>query len=146
MNMLLCSQVMKQKVHSIDAGMTVADAARIMKSELIGFLPICDTERHPIGVITDRDIVLRVVAADLRGATKVHQVMSHDPVRCAPDTSLVEAEELMLKRKTRRILVVDAHDCLVGLITLSDIAQHQQPFEAARWYRELSAMRFRFEK
>lgn len=143
---MLCNQVMKRHVHATNTSLSVAEAARIMKTELIGFLPICDAEHRPIGVITDRDIVLRAVAADLPGSTRVGQIMSVDPVRCHADTSLVDAEELMLKRKTRRILVVDDADRLIGLITLSDIAQHQQPFEAARWYRELSAMRFRFEK
>ncbi|HEY2406603.1 MAG TPA: CBS domain-containing protein [Polyangiaceae bacterium] len=144
--MLLCSQVMKRRVHSTKPALTVAEAARIMKESLIGFLPICDPAGHPLGVITDRDIVLRAIAADLPGTTQVEEIMSRDPVRCHADTPLVEAEELMLKRKTRRILIVDAADHLTGLITLSDIAQHQQPFEAARWYRELSSMRFRFEK
>jgi len=144
--MLLCSQVMKRHVHTAEYDLPVAEAARMMRSKLIGFLPVCDSDHRPIGVITERDIVLRVVAADLPGTTKVGQVMSFNPVRCHADVKLVDAEELMLQRKTRRILVVGRDERLIGLITLADIAQHQQPFEAARWYRELSAVRFRLEK
>jgi CBS domain-containing protein len=53
---------------------------------------------------------------------------------------------MMLRHRTRRILLVDAADKVVGLITLADIAQHQSPLDSARWLRELSARRYRVER
>ena len=67
----------------------------------------------------------------------VEQIMTREPVRCSPDATLEHAEKLMLRHHTRRMLLADAEDRLVGLLTLSDIAQHQSPLESARWLREL---------
>ncbi len=127
--------------------MTVVEAARIMKVERIGFLPVCDQAHHPLGAVTDRDLVLRVCAASLPSdVTSLSEVMTADPVRCTAEMSLDDAEKLMVRRKTRRILVVDEQDRLIGLITLADMVHHQDPFKTARLMRELSSNRFRLEK
>ncbi|MEP7051862.1 MAG: CBS domain-containing protein [Pseudomonadota bacterium] len=138
---------MKHRVLSITAGVTVNDAARTMKTEQISILPVCDDQGRAIGVVTDRDIALRSCAANLDGEkTPVEQIMTRQPVRCSPDATLEHAEKLMLTHRTRRVLLADAEDKLVGLITLADIAQHQSPLESARWLRELSARRYRVER
>ena len=77
---------------------------------------------------------------------KLEQVMTLQPVRCLPEATLEHAEALMLRHLTRRILIADEDDKLVGLITLADSAQHQSPLESARWFRALSARRFRVER
>lgn len=144
---MLCSEVMKRQISSATIDTTVAQAAKVMRNERIGFLPICDPEGHPTGVVTDRDLTLRVCAESLPAdTTALVQVMTKDPVRCAATATLDDAEALMLKRKTRRILVVDEQDKLVGLITLADMVHYLDPFKITRWIRELSAMRFRLEK
>ena len=144
---MLCREIMKQKVLSVSGSVSVNQAARKMKTEQISILPVCDAQGRPVGVITDRDIVLRVCAESLDGeGTSVEQIMTKQPVRCSPDATLEHAEKLMLQHRTRRMLLTDSEDKLVGLITLADIAQHQSPLEAARWLRELSARRYRVER
>ena len=142
-----CREIMKQRVLTLLASASVNEAARKMKAEQISILPICDGQGRPIGVVTDRDIVLRVCAEGLDGdATPVERIMTKEPVRCSPDATLEHAEKLMLRHHTRRMLLADAEDRLVGLITLADIVQHQSPLESARWLRELSARRYRVER
>jgi CBS domain-containing protein len=144
---MFCREIMKHRVLSITANVTVNDAARKMKTEQISILPVCDDQGRAIGVVTDRDIVLRSCAANLDGeTTPVERIMTLQPVRCSPDATLEHAEKLMLTHRTRRVLLADAEDKLVGLITLADIAQHQSPVESARWLRELSARRYRVER
>ena len=142
-----CREIMKQQVLSISPNASVNDAARKMKMEGIGCLPVCDERGRPIGILTDRDIVLRVCAERLDGErTRVEQVMTKQPVRCLPDATVEHVEELMVRHRTRRILVTDSEDKLAGLITLADIAQVESPLKSARWLRELSARRFRVER
>jgi CBS domain-containing protein len=144
---MLCREIMKQRVLSVTADEMVNVVARKMRAEQIGVLPVCDEQGRAIGVVTDRDIVLRACAADLDGeTTPVEKIMTRQPVCCSPDASLEEAEKLMLKHRTRRVLLADTRDKLVGLITLADIAQHQSPLESARWLRELTARRYRVER
>jgi CBS domain-containing protein len=144
---MLCREIMKRRVLSLSRNASVNEAARKMKAEQISILPVCDDQGRPIGVVTDRDIVLRACAESLNGETaSVEQIMTREPVRCSPDATLEHAEKLMSHHHTRRMLIADAEDKLIGLITLADIAQHQSPLEAARWLREMSAQRYRVER
>ncbi|HEY0464522.1 MAG TPA: CBS domain-containing protein [Polyangiaceae bacterium] len=59
---------MKRRLHTVRPELSVNEAARLMKAEQIGFLPICDAEGHALGVLTERDIVLRLCAEDRCGA------------------------------------------------------------------------------
>jgi len=115
--------------------------------EEIGCLPVCDDHGRPIGILTDRDIVVRACAEGRDGqTTRVEQIMTAQPVRCLADATIEHAEELMLRHRTRRILLTDSEDRLIGLISLADVAQHESPMKSARWLRELSARRFRVER
>jgi len=141
-----CSEIMKRQLHTVLPELPVNEAARLMKTERIGFLPVCDAEGYAVGVLTDRDIALRLCAEDLRGSTKtVAQIMTPSPVECRSDDTVEHAEKLMIQRKTRRILIVDESGKLVGLIGMAEIAQHEAPYKAANWFRQLSARRFRVE-
>jgi len=146
MSGMRCEEVMKRRLCTIRSDMSVTELAQLMKTEQIGFVPVCDAEERPLGVVTDRDIALRVCAEGLSSDdTQVSRIMTVHPVACRPGDSLERAEDLMLERKTRRVLVTDSSGKLVGLITLADIAQVQTPFRTARWLRELTARRFRVE-
>ncbi len=141
-----CEEIMKRRLCTVQSDVSVTELAQLMKTEQIGFVPVCDSEGSPLGVVTDRDIALRVCAESLSSdTTRVSQVMTLHPVTCRPEDDLERAEDLMLEHKTRRVLVTDAAGELVGLITLADIAQVQTPFRTARWLRELTARRFRVE-
>lgn len=137
---------MKRRLHTILPDLPVNEAARLMRAEQIGFLPICDAQGSPLGVLTDRDIVLRLCAENQDGSTKtVSQIMTLKPIRCLETDTMAHAEELMVKHKTRRVLIIDRLGKLVGLVTLAEIAQYEAPYKAAQWLRELSQQRFRVE-
>lgn len=145
--LMLCREIMKRHVYTATVDMTVQDAARLMSENQIGFLPVCDADRHPLGVVTDRDLALRVCADNLpANSTFVSAIMTHAPLCCRDDSSLESAEALMLERKRRRILLLDESGKLTGLITLADIAHHQDPFKMAHFVRALTETRLRVEK
>ena len=106
---------------SIDASKPVADAARIMRDEDVGSLPVSE-EGRLIGVITDRDIVVRVVAAGRDDSASVADVVSRNPVTVTPDADLDQALELMARHQIRRIPVVE-EDRLVGIVAQADVAR-----------------------
>jgi len=144
---MLCSEIMKRHAYTATLDMTAQEAARLMSENQIGFLPVCDIDRHPLGVVTDRDLALRVCAENLpANSTLVSSIMTHDPLRCRADSSLDSAEALMLAHKRRRILLLDESGKLTGLITLADIAHHQDPLKVAHFVRGLSETRLRVEK
>ena len=106
---------------SIGASATVVEAARLMREEHVGSLPITDDERL-VGMITDRDITTRVVAeaADLE-TTSVGDVYSRDPISVEADKDLGEALQLMARHQVRRLPVVE-NGRLVGIVAQADIA------------------------
>jgi CBS domain-containing protein len=106
---------------SIGATASVVEAARLMREEHIGSLPITDGEKL-VGMITDRDITTRVVAeaADPK-VTSVEDVYSRDLISVEPDNDLQEALQLMARHQVRRLPVVE-DDRLVGIVAQADIA------------------------
>lgn len=101
---------------------SVQIAARRMNSRNVGSLLVLDKDSHPIGIITDRDLAIRVVGKglDLLGTT-VREVMSKAPVSVREDTPIETALSLMRAGPYRRLPVVDQLGKLVGLISLDDI-------------------------
>jgi CBS domain-containing protein len=94
-------------------------AARIMKEEDCGVVPVVDNGK-PVGIVTDRDIVIRAVAEG--GADRcVREIATTDLVFVKPDSSTRDAEKLMSQRQIRRLPVVE-NDRLVGIVSLGDIA------------------------
>jgi CBS domain-containing protein len=90
---------MKTDVECIAPETTVEDAAARMREVNIGFLPVCDDTRKVLGTITDRDIVVRVVASRESPEQPVENSLSRRVVACRPTDSLVDAEELMSREK-----------------------------------------------
>jgi CBS domain-containing protein len=112
---------MTENPRSIGASATVVEAARLMREQHIGSLPITDGEQL-VGLITDRDITTRVVAeaADIE-TTSVGDVSSQDLISVEPDHELDEALNLMARHQVRRLPVVE-DGRLVGIVAQADIA------------------------
>jgi CBS domain-containing protein len=136
---MLCSEIMKRSVECLSSDQTAREAARRMRQANVGFLPICDDEMHIIGTITDRDIAVRVVAEGRQVDTPVGELMSGDVVSCRPEDDVRKAEQLMGENRKSRILCVDESGRLVGVISLSDIAQYEEASRAAMTMREVTA-------
>lgn len=101
----------------------IRDAAVRMRDEDLGALPVGDGDRL-IGMVTDRDILVRAVAADRGGGTTaVREVMSEGLFTCYDDDSAADAARLMAEHKVRRVPVVNRSDELVGMLSLADLAQ-----------------------
>ena len=103
---------------------SLVDAARIMKDENIGVVPVVDSERSRrlVGILTDRDIAIRAVADGRDGATtSVGHIMTADVRTSSPTDSVDDVMELMGREQVRRIPVVDDRGTLVGIIAQADI-------------------------
>ncbi|MGE3317113.1 MAG: CBS domain-containing protein [Planctomycetaceae bacterium] len=103
---------------------SVQAVAQRMHSRKVGAIVVQDFARKPIGIVTDRDLAIRVVGqARDPGRTCVRDVMTRSPVTTREDTPLEESLRLMRRGSFRRLPVVDNAGCLVGLVTLDDILQ-----------------------
>ena len=102
---------------------TAAEAARMMADEGVGALPICDTEGHLAGVVTDRDIAVKVVAQGLDPNTTLSDVIDRsEVVTIGADDSVEEAIRTMKDHAVRRLPVIDGRS-LVGMVSQADIAR-----------------------
>jgi CBS domain-containing protein len=133
-----CRDIMKRDVECVTPQTTAQDAARRMRDQGIGFLPVCDESRKVLGTVTDRDLTIRVLADARAAATPSGEVLTRESVTCSPDDDLRQAEQLMASHHKSRIMCVDAEGRLVGVISLSDIAQREKGARAAETLREVS--------
>ena len=107
-------EMMSRDVDSLAPEATLLEAAQKMAGSNLGSLPVL-VGRKPVGVITDRDIVVRALAEGLKPAeTKVESVMTSDVVQCREDDDVEKAAGLMAESRLRRILVVNGSDELTG--------------------------------
>lgn len=111
-------------------------AAQTMKELDIGSLPVCDGQRL-VGMVTDRDIVVRAVAQQ-RPEASLGEIMSHDPLYCHADEPVYQALQTMRNAQVRRLPVVDRDKRLVGMIALGDIATEGDDASAGEAIRGIS--------
>ena len=133
-----CEEIMKRDVKCVSPRDIVEDAACRMRDENVGFLPVCDESKNVLGTLTDRDIAIRAVAGKKPGSTLVEDVMTREVVCCRPGDDLQKAEQLMADNHKSRIICTDERGCLVGVISLSDIAQHEGGARASDTLRQVS--------
>jgi CBS domain-containing protein len=121
---LLVRHVMAEVPEAVPPETTVDDAAVLMANHDIGMVPVIDEERHVLGVVTDRDLVLRVLAFRQHPAqVPVRDVMTQgELVTLSPDAQISQARDLMAERRVRRVLVTK-EDRLVGVISIGDVAE-----------------------
>ena len=121
--MTICREIMKRDIHCLSSTDSVTVAAARMRDQNVGFLPICDAGRQVLGTITDRDIAVRLVAEQLDGSTPVERIMTREVVACDPEDDISDAAELMAEHRKSRIMCLGRDGRLLGIISLSDIAQ-----------------------
>ncbi|HYG26609.1 MAG TPA: CBS domain-containing protein, partial [Caulobacteraceae bacterium] len=117
--------------------MTLRDAAETMARIDSGALPICDGRRL-LGIVTDRDIVVRGLAKGLGPESSLSQVMTEGVEYCFEDDDVVEVGDKMAAAQIRRIAVVDHDKNLVGIVSLGDLARESRPAEAGDILEEVS--------
>lgn len=126
---MLCQEIMSKLVQTVGRHETVQEAARRMRDRNIGFLPVCDKKGRAIGVVTDRDLALRVCAENLKAKkTAVEDIMSEEIVSCRPTEDVRRAQDLMIFHEKSRIIIADGEGRPLGIVSLADIAAHKPPF------------------
>jgi len=113
--------VMTPNPRTVTLSDTIQAVARIMRDEDTGAVPVVEDGSHVVGMITDRDIVIRAVADGDMDCT-VDDIVTDDVVFATPDMSTAEAAELMSEHQVRRLPVVDEDENIVGIVSLGDLA------------------------
>jgi CBS domain-containing protein len=121
--------IMSKEVECCSLLDNMYEVAVKMKELNVGAIPIVDEERL-VGMITDRDIVIRGVAEKNPGSTKVEKIMSDQLVTVTSDTTTNQAAKLMAEHQIRRLPVVEGEN-LIGIVSLGDFATHQLTDEQA---------------
>jgi CBS domain-containing protein len=113
---------MTREPSTVGPGATLGEVATLMKQQDCGSIPVVEDGRL-VGIVTDRDIVVRCIAAGKDPKTqRVSEVMSADPVVIGPDEDITAAEKVMADRQIRRLPVIE-HARLVGIIVTAQIAR-----------------------
>ncbi len=117
-------ELMTENPRTVGADDPIVEAARIMRDEDVGLVPVVEGERL-VGTVTDRDIALRIVAEGQDPqATTTRQVATTDVVTIDPQQELSEALRLMAQHQVRRLPVVEEDGRLVGIVSQADVARH----------------------
>jgi CBS domain-containing protein len=134
-----CSEIMKTDIECLEPQDTAEHAAAKMRDQNVGFLPVCDEQKKVLGALTDRDITTRLVAEGKPGGTPAEQIMTSDCVACGPDDDVEAAQRLMAKHQKSRIMCVDEDGVLKGVISLSDVAQHDGGARTTETLRQVTS-------
>ena len=124
------AEIMTKNPATCPMDATIIEVARLMAEKDIGFVPIVDERGTVVGTVTDRDIVIRVVAKGLDPKTaKLRDFGGNELVYVRPDDDVSRARELMQRHKVQRILVCDDQRRAVGVISLQDLAKQEDDRE-----------------
>ena len=111
--------VMTKSVISVDAKATVNEAAKMMEDAKVGAIVVMENNT-PVGLITDRDFAVKIVAHAYPITTPVRQIMSSPLIAIGPDETVMMAADLMYTREIRKLPVID-NDNVVGMLTATDL-------------------------
>jgi CBS domain-containing protein len=115
-------EIMSRDVVAVTGDTTLTEAAELMRQHDIGFLPVI-TADMVVGVVTDRDIVVRGLAEGRNPyLTLVRTVMSTNPLWCYDDDVLTDVADILARNHVRRLVVVDNNNKLAGLVSIDDVA------------------------
>jgi CBS domain-containing protein len=131
------SEVMTSDPRTVTAATTVEEAARAMRDDEVGSLPVVEGDRL-VATITDRDIVLRVVADSRPLDTTVGEIASRELVTIDPQQSVEEAMRLMAEHQVRRLPVCEEDGRLVGIVAQADVARHDSGERAGETVERIS--------
>ena len=113
------------KVACVTPQDTITNVAKIMETNHVGCVPVCEGSQQICGIITDRDIVLRAVATGKNLAqTMVSEIMTAKPYTCKQDEDMQQAQNTMTQNQVRRLPVCDNQQRVIGMLTFGDIANN----------------------
>ena len=118
---MLVKDIMSKDTVSLNAEDSIERAAQLMKQFNVGSIPVCSQEKL-VGIVTDRDITLKSVAAGLNAnQQKISDVMTSNPVTGSPDMDIHDAARIMSEQQIRRLPIIQNNN-LVGIVSLGDIS------------------------
>lgn len=131
--------IMHRGVQTIAENATLADAAMQMRESEVGALPVRDVQGYTVGMITDRDIVVKGIATGLDPMTTTVGAVAHfDLITVDTDTDLDDVLAIMEENRIRRLPVMEADD-LVGIITEADLARHLSEKKTGKFVEAICA-------
>ena len=120
------SELMTKNPSTVTPGTTVRDAAKLMQREDTGILPVVESDGNKtlLGVVTDRDIAIRIVAEGRDGNTRVSEVMTSSRLATLrPDADVNDVMDTMADQQVRRVPIVDERGTLVGIVAQADVVR-----------------------
>lgn len=126
-------EVMSRDVILASPRQTVSEVAQMMAARDIGFMPVGDHDRI-VGMVTDRDIVVRGIAAGKGPNTPISEVMTEDVKYCFDDEDIDHVILNMGENQVRRLPVMNRNKRLVGIVTLADVALEHDPVVVGEAY------------
>lgn len=134
-----CREIMTSSVRTAHREMSLAAVAALMRDGDMGALPIVEGERL-VGIVTDRDIVVRAIAEGKDYATPIGDVMTTEIFSVRPNDFVFEAIRLMGDKQVRRVPITDETGALVGIIAMADVAlETEDEREIAETLEEISS-------
>lgn len=134
-----CREIMTKSVRTASPGMSVREVGALMREGDMGAVPVVDSGKL-IGIVTDRDIVVRVVAEGKGPETPVREAMTTDLFTVTPDDFVFEAIRLMGDKQVRRVPVINESGELAGIIAMADVAlETEDEREIAETLEEISS-------
>lgn len=137
-----CNEVMTKNPVCCVPSDLVSKAADLMKNNHIGSIPVIENEQNQklIGIVTDRDLTLRIVAEGLDAkSTKVETVMTRKVITCLAEDDLQKALDAMSENQLRRMPIVDDENKILGIIAQADVATRvDHPKKTAAMVKEIS--------
>ena len=116
------AEIMSRSVRSIEPTESIADAARLMAELDVGALPVEDGGEL-VGIVTDRDVAVRGVAAGIHDGAPVLRIMSQGLITCREDDDVSDVLTVMARQQVRRIPVCNETGTLIGMMSLGDAAR-----------------------
>src|SRR5438128_2646020 len=130
-------EAMTDDVCLVNPDRSIREAAQMMADQDIGALPVGENDRL-VGMVTDRDIAVRAVARGQGPDTKIRDVMSQEVLYCFDDEDAEDAAQNMASGKVRRLPVLNRDKRLVGIVSISDLAQCADTRETGRAIADIS--------
>jgi CBS domain-containing protein len=131
--MILVKDVMAQAPRTCRPGSNLAAAAEMLRTAKCGALPVVDENERLVGILTDRDICIRLGTLDRKPSeVTAGEVMARDVATCCPDDEVHSALKTMRGRKVRRLPVVAKDGTLTGMLSVSELLLHARPNDGSR--------------
>jgi CBS domain-containing protein len=132
-------EIMTKNVEVLHSEDTILTAAQKMRDRDVGFLPVLEGGEL-IGVITDRDLVIRILADGINSKARIgRDILTSPAIYCFEDQDVDSAMQLMKMHQIRRVVVLDHNNgSIVGVISLGDLATYMPPDTAGEIFREIS--------